>query len=290
MKERFTEFLVNEDGFIEWVGAGLSALGMISDKRDRKKDAYANSGVGVRADAKASGFNPLTLLASGARASAGYAPTMGTSLAQAGQALTDWSSNEKALELENARLQMDQQELQSRLEKQTLRPSVPGIYGNSGGTGNGVQNVQPGQEGGQAVDNTRPSPPDVQAFGPRQPSYGAHVDDPWVLEFETDAYENAVNHTLFPWMDDMMRGNLDPVNYKVLSNVGAAFKPSIYYRAGQRFRREYEPTFRAVQQDVNKGLRVIENEYRKSGGFKTTPSKPMDLKVPQFGGFGGNFN
>jgi len=202
MKERFTEFLINEDGFIEWIGAGLSALGMISDRNERKKDRYANSGVGVRADAKASGFNPLTLLASGARASAGYAPTMGTSLAQAGQALTDWSSNEKALELENARLQMDQQELQSRLEKQTLRPSVAGIYGNSGGTKNGVQNVQESAPGGAPGSGL---------------VFGQSIEADTVYEIESDAYKELIeanqhldgpkDRGIVPWGYELTRRN-----------------------------------------------------------------------------------
>jgi len=205
-----------------WISAGLTGLGMLSDRKQRRNDAYANSGVGVRADAEASGFNPLTLLGSGARASAGYGPTMGSSLAQAGQALTDWSSNEKMLELENARLQMDQQELQSRLEQQTLRPSVPGIYGNAGGTKNGVQNVQQAAEGGESG---------LPKGDEKGLVFGQSVESEEVFEIESDAYVAAIKGNIQEWAGELIHRNSSPEMSRFWSAYGAAFNPNSYIGA-----------------------------------------------------------
>jgi hypothetical protein len=99
----------------------LTAIGSVGgaliDNAQRNKDAYANSPQGIREAAEKAGFNPLALLPMAGNFGAGYAPVMGSRIAEGFAAAADQNQYEDQLSVQKARLEMDNRELNERLRQ-----------------------------------------------------------------------------------------------------------------------------------------------------------------------------
>lgn len=110
------------------IGATASLAGGLIDKGQRNKELAMQDPAYIRERAEAAGFNPLTVLNSGALAGLNYSPTFGDSIARAGAIVTDTMLESQALEVQRGRLEVERQNLE-RLRKQTmLTVNRGGIY------------------------------------------------------------------------------------------------------------------------------------------------------------------
>lgn len=118
--------------------AGLagSALSFIGGRQNRKaqqamhaQDSYNNSPQGIRANAEEAGFNPLTVLTSGRSFGAGYAPVFGNEYAALGQGIQDFVDGLSAEKAQVSKLEQENARLQKLVQRNTLTPPVPGVYG-----------------------------------------------------------------------------------------------------------------------------------------------------------------
>jgi hypothetical protein len=109
------------------IGAGASLLGGLFGRSERRKDAYANSPAGIRENAQRAGFNPLAFI--GVPQGAGYAPTFGNSIANAGAAIANGITENEQLKLQKTALDQENERLRLLAEENVLRPKVPGLYG-----------------------------------------------------------------------------------------------------------------------------------------------------------------
>lgn len=113
------------------ISAGGSLLGGLFGRKSKPQQPvyvvpeYAQ----IRAKAEAAGFNPLTALTSapGAVGNVSYQPNiMGEAIANAAMALADGLDPEKAARVEA--LELQNKDLQKRLQAATIRPAGPGLY------------------------------------------------------------------------------------------------------------------------------------------------------------------
>lgn len=116
------------------ITAGSALAGGIIDRNERRKDAYANSPQGIRDAAEAAGFNPLTVLGLAGNFGAGYAPTMGAKLATGIATAMDQNQYADQLGIQKARLEMENRELNARLEELKFNAGTPSVYGANGDT------------------------------------------------------------------------------------------------------------------------------------------------------------
>lgn len=91
-----------------------------------------NSPQGIRANAEEAGFNPLAFVGPGTGTGAGYAPQMGSIIANGFAAAADQWTNEKQLQLQKAQLEQENERLKKLSEKTILTPKVGGIYSKGG--------------------------------------------------------------------------------------------------------------------------------------------------------------
>lgn len=118
------------------MGLFSGLLGFIGGSKNRKsqerihaQDTYNNSPQGIRANAEEAGFNPLTVLTSGRSFGAGYAPVFGNEYAALGQGIDDALSGLTAERAQVSALESENQRLQKLVQRNTLTPPVPGVYG-----------------------------------------------------------------------------------------------------------------------------------------------------------------
>lgn len=111
------------------ITAGGSLAGGLIDNKERRKDAYANSPQGIREAAEAAGFNPLAVLGLAGNFGAGYAPTMGAKIANGIAAAMDQNQYADQLGIQKARLEMENRELNARLEESKFNAGTGGVYG-----------------------------------------------------------------------------------------------------------------------------------------------------------------
>lgn len=110
----------------ELIAAAGSLLGGLLGKKSAPKDVVPNYAK-RRRDAEAAGFNPLTAL--GVQASVGQSANyMGSAIADAALLLADGLEKDKE-KAENEALKAKNKELQEKVTSMTLRPKVPGVYG-----------------------------------------------------------------------------------------------------------------------------------------------------------------
>lgn len=93
-----------------------------------KRADWNNSPQGIRANAEEAGFNPLAFVGPGTGTGAGYAPQMGSIIANGFAAAADQWTNEKQLQLQKAQLEQENERLKKLSEKTILTPKVGGIY------------------------------------------------------------------------------------------------------------------------------------------------------------------
>ncbi|MDE4061950.1 hypothetical protein [Phaeobacter gallaeciensis] len=122
--------------FSALAGLAGSALSFIGGRKNRKsqeamyaQDSYNNSPQGIRANAEEAGFNPLTVLTSGRSFGAGYAPVFGNEYAALGQGIDDALSGLTAERAQVSALETENARLQKLVQRNTLTPPVPGVYG-----------------------------------------------------------------------------------------------------------------------------------------------------------------
>ena len=118
------------------MGLFSGLLGFIGGSKNRKsqermhaQDTYNNSPQGIRANAEEAGFNPLTVLTAGRSFGAGYAPVFGNEYAALGQGIDDALSGLAAERAQVSALETENSRLQKLVQRNTLTPPVPGVYG-----------------------------------------------------------------------------------------------------------------------------------------------------------------
>lgn len=111
------------------LGAGASLIGGAADRKQRNEELAMQDPAYIRDRAEASGFNPL-LFTQNAFQGLGYAPSFGSSIADAGAILANANHQEKQLELQKSELELENRRLDELVKANTLRARVPGIYGN----------------------------------------------------------------------------------------------------------------------------------------------------------------
>jgi hypothetical protein len=121
------------------ISAGAALIGgnraRKHEKDERSKDRYMNSPEGIRKNAEKAGFNPLVFAGPGTGTGVGYAPTMGSSIANswalAGEAIGGGISQKLAEKSQLTELQQENERLEKLAERSILNPKVQGIYGNA---------------------------------------------------------------------------------------------------------------------------------------------------------------
>lgn len=122
---------------------GGSALSFLGGRKSRKmqekmywQNRWDNLPEGIRANAEAAGFNPLVFAGPGVGNGAGYQPTMGHELSTAGQVITDASLALENQKIRRSELELENKRLEELVKANTLRPTVPGVYGARNGQAN----------------------------------------------------------------------------------------------------------------------------------------------------------
>lgn len=114
------------------IGAGLSFLGARKNRKAQEgmhaQDTYNNSPQGIRANAEAAGFNPLTVLGSGRSFGAGYTPIFDNDLAHLGTMVEDGLGAMRQQKTKMTQLKGQNQRLQNLVERTTLGTKSPGVY------------------------------------------------------------------------------------------------------------------------------------------------------------------
>lgn len=110
------------------LSAGTSILGGMMDNKSRRGDAWANSPQGIRANAEAAGFNPLTVMNSGRSFGAGYAPTMGTTISNGVAVAMDQYREGQKDKAIISQIELENSKLKQQIADQTLNPRQPGIF------------------------------------------------------------------------------------------------------------------------------------------------------------------
>jgi hypothetical protein len=121
------------------ISAGAALIGgnraRKHEKDERSKDRYMNSPEGIRKNAEKAGFNPLVFAGPGTGTGVGYAPTMGSSIANswalAGEAIGGGISQKLAEKSQLTELQQENERLEKLAQRSILNPKVQGIYGNA---------------------------------------------------------------------------------------------------------------------------------------------------------------
>jgi len=99
-----------------------------------KRQEYLNSPKGIVAESKKAGVNPLWMLGGagayggGQAPNGGFVPLQGAGVSRTSLALMDLSQSFFQKEAQKTELLHQNQQLQKRLEAQTIRPNVGGIY------------------------------------------------------------------------------------------------------------------------------------------------------------------
>ncbi|MBL4807285.1 MAG: hypothetical protein JKY31_08350, partial [Rhodobacteraceae bacterium] len=95
----------------------------------------------IRANAEAAGFNPRIFAGPSVNSTAGYGPVMGSAIANAGSAIAGSIQANEELKIQQAALAMDRENLDLAIQRQTLTPTVGGIYAGRRGGQNGGNNT-----------------------------------------------------------------------------------------------------------------------------------------------------
>ncbi len=167
---------------------GTGILGAALNANERKKDRFMNSPQGIRKNAEAAGFNPLLFTGPGTGTGAQYAPTMGNIIANTGAAMAGTLTDQEALKMQKAQLDMENQRLTELVERTTLRPDVPGIYGARDDRLAGRDTIDSASPSGSPY----PQDKTVRAV-PERDAYNLYVD---VYDSQTDRWVSIPNPDL----------------------------------------------------------------------------------------------
>ena len=115
------------------IGAGASLLGGALSSRSAKKrqeeQNWYNDPAQMRKRAEKAGFNPLLWAGQGnVQNNVAASGFFGNAVASAGLIVADEMNRAKELDLEQSRLEMDRERLDSLIKTATLRPNVGGVY------------------------------------------------------------------------------------------------------------------------------------------------------------------
>lgn len=172
------------------ISGGFNLLGGLIGNNQRRKDAYNNSPAGIRANAEAAGFNPLIFAGPSVNSTAGYAPVMGSAIANAGSAIAGTMMEEERLKIERAAIDMDREQLDLEIQRQALTPDVAGIYPRNNGSRSGAENDATTNNPDLVVDpNSSVGAPSVNT----RTGYTLGVGfSPWPRASDAETFENRL--------------------------------------------------------------------------------------------------
>lgn len=113
------------------LGLAGSLIGASKASKDRARSDYMNSPQGIRENAEKAGFNPLVFAGPGTGTGAQYAPQVGNIIANGFATAADQLQEHSRQKIQLAELQVEKDRLAHLVEQSTLRPYVPGRFGNA---------------------------------------------------------------------------------------------------------------------------------------------------------------